>query len=79
MYEFGIEQLNAKLHREKKVLATISQIIKSKRLENKNYLDLNNEASIGTTRDAFLENLLSGNEEAYAFLASELKPKENVL
>ena len=76
----GIQQLNAKLLGDKKeVLATISQIIKSKELENKNYLDLNNEASIGTTKEVFLENLLSGNEETYAFLASELKPKENVL
>ena len=77
--EEGLRQLDAKLLQDKKqVLCTVSTIIKSKCLENRKYLDLNDVASIGTTKEAFLTNLLSNNKETYEFLASELKPKQDV-
>ena len=76
--EPGLHQIKSKLLNDKKqVLYTISQIIKSKHLNDKPYIDMNNEASIGTTKEAFLTNLLASDRETFEFLASMLRPKEN--
>ena len=79
----GLPQLHAKLlDNKKQVLYTISQIIKSdyakRYILNKKYLDLNNETSLGTSKETFLTNLLSDDRATYEFLESELKPTENV-
>ena len=48
----GIHQIESKLLDDKKqALYTISQIIKSKYLTNKKYIDMNDETSIGTTKE----------------------------
>ena len=74
----GIHQIESKLLDDKKqTLYTISQIIKSKYLTNKKYIDMNDETSIGTTKETFLTNLLSSDKETFEFLATMLKPKEN--
>jgi len=77
IYNGGIHKIEPSLLKDKKqVLYTLSQIIKSKYLVNKKYINMNDETSIGTTRDIFLTNLLSNDPATYEFLDSKLKPKE---